>query len=76
MGNILYEKIGKIAHSANSPITFEELKDMLNLDTNNRGIANHIKGAYNYLKKKGDDDSASKITGVFIDSNGKYAYKK
>ena len=74
MDTILYEKIGRIAHSANSPMTFGELKEKLGLDTNNRGVANYVKGAFNYFKKEGDENTASKISGVFTNNDGNYAY--
>jgi len=72
--NELYKKIGKIAHSASSPMTFEKLGKELGLTTNERGVANHVTGAYNYFQEKRDINTATKITGVFTKKDGSYAY--
>ncbi|MGP2570206.1 hypothetical protein ACT4R9_04885 [Ornithobacterium rhinotracheale] len=72
--NELYEEIGQIADEAYRPMTFEELGELLDLDTSPRGVANHVRGAYHYFMDRGDERLAGKIAGTFTGADGDYSY--
>ena len=72
--NELYEKIGSTAHAAKRTMTFADLGKQLGLDTTERGIANHIRGAYRYFTDKGDASTAATIARVFTGKDGSVAF--
>lgn len=75
MSTDLYNRIADIALNAKKPIKISELGEKLGIPKNGRNLHNHIRGAYNHFKRNNDEITAGKISGVFIDENGNYAYQ-
>jgi hypothetical protein len=71
----IYNQIGQIAMNTTRPLKISELAKQLGIVKNGRNIHNYVRGAYNYYVKTGNLNLAGKISGVFINDNGNYAYQ-